>query len=135
MHVHEGVVAVTLDRKHDVGAGGSVGAGVRQEVGDNLMQAPGIAEDEQLGQVAGPVTRMVGVCGLRVSDRFDRQRNQVDRGEHELLTLIESGEEQEVLHEARHAYRLRLNALECRRRVLTVGRVAQRQLGVAADRR
>jgi hypothetical protein len=91
-----------------------VRARIGEQVADHLMQPRGVAGDDDglLIEVEHPAVVRAGRAGI--GDRLDRQPGEVDRPVHELLTLVEAGQQQEILHERGHPDRLRLDALERR---------------------
>ncbi len=92
------------------------GAGVREQVRDDLMHASGVSHDRHgfVGHVDVPV--VVGRGRPRVRETLEGQLGQVDRAVDQLPALIETGQQQQVLDEPGHPQRLGLDALQRRRR-------------------
>ena len=112
-----------------------MGAGVGEEVGQQLVQAGLVAGDLDglLREVELP--RVLRRGGVRVADGVDREEGEVDRLALERPAGVEAGEEEQVLDELLHPQRLGLDPAD------GVGdggghgvRLAAGQLGVAADR-
>ena len=113
---------------------GRVHAGVRQQVGEHLLQARPVAahDDRLLGQLHAPL--VVAARDVRVPDDVDEQAREVDVAGLELALGVQPGEQQEVLDEARHPHRLGLDAADVVLHVLAeVAAEAARQLRVPAD--
>lgn len=138
---YDGVAVFAGDAQPDVRSGRGVDARVGQQVREYLMHPRAIADDHDgfVGNVQRPFVIATG--HLCVGERLDREAGEVDPAHHEFLTLVESGQEQQVFDEARHPQRLRLNPLQrgrrafCGRRRILRRQRAQRELRVPADRR
>ena len=106
------VVAVALEHGDHARAVGRVHAGVREQVGDDLVQPGLVARHDGRGIRQPDLPVVVGAGRLRVADRLDDDAVEVDRSGGELATLVEPREQQQVLDELGHAHRLRLDAAD-----------------------
>src|SRR6478735_8133661 len=89
-----------------------VPAGVWARALARRFAATGVAGDDDglLADLEHPL--VVGPGGAGVFDGLDRELREVDRAVDELLSLVETCEEQQILDERRHAQRLGLYPLE-----------------------
>ena len=114
-------------------SGGRVGAHVREEVVDHLAEPVAVAGDERGGEL--DLDRALRLERPRRLDRLGDDRVERDRLELERPSLVEVGEQQQVLDE--HAHPLGLAADPLHRALEVVGAVggaAGEELGVGADR-
>ena len=123
-----------------VSAGGDGGAGrgvlgrVAQQVGQHLVQPVLIAghHDRLIGQFQQPP--VAGGGGPGVAGRVDGQPGQIDRLAGQRPPGVQLGQQQQLVDQHAHPRRLRLHPAQCVPDVVGYrARVAQRQLGVAAD--
>ena len=141
VHAQHRVAVLPAHAHRHRGPGGGVGAGVGEQVRRHLMQAGGVAGDVErlVRHIEDPL--VLGSGRPRVGHRLHRDLGQIDRAVDELLSLIEPGQQQKVLHEVGHPHRLRLDPLEGLlgglrglRRVRMGAQGSQRQLREASDR-
>ena len=110
-------------------------AGVLQQVVDDLAQAARVARDDS-GSVEVGVEDALGVDRAGRVDRVGDDRSEVDRLALERPALVEPSEQQEVVDEHAHAFRLGFDARHRPGEVVGPGvGPAAEQLRVAADRR
>ncbi len=112
-----------------------MGAGVGQQVGENLVQPVLVALDrDRFGrQVKHPA--VAGAGRPRVAGRVDGQPGQVDRLAGERPAGVEPGEQQQVVDEPAHPLRLRVHPAKRGTGLRPEVTGAQRKLGVPANAR
>ncbi len=94
---------VEAQRDRDARAGGRVGAGVRQQVGEHLVQPGRIAGDLDRLVRQLQMHRVLGAGGMRIADRVDHERGEIDGRPVDGAAGVEPGEQQQVLDQAGHA--------------------------------
>ncbi len=112
-----------------------MGTDVAEEVVDHLAQPVLVAHDDGIGRIEVEVDHPVGVDDTRIVDCRSDQTCHIDTCVLEWATLIEAGQQQQVVDEYAHADRFLLDPMHRSRRCLVVRVGAARQLGVPADRR
>mgnify|MGYP006899133889 CR=1 FL=1 len=130
----DGVGVGRRQGRRDERARGRVGARVREEVGDDLVELGRVPLDEDglVGEVERP--RVLGAGRARVAHGVDEEAPEVDLEALEGVVLVEPGQEQQVFDERGHPHGLRLHAAD--RVGDVVGEVVvapTRELGVPAD--
>ncbi len=131
-----GVGQRVADPDGDGGAVGGVLARVGEHVGEHLVQPVLVAADEHrvVRQLKDPAVARAGDLG--VAGRVDDQPGHVDRLGRQRAAGVEPGEQQQLVDQDAHPGRFRQHPAERVGDLLgRVARVAQRQLGVAADGR
>ncbi len=117
------------------GARRSMGAGVREQVGEHLLKSALIASEHHglLGKLQYPAVFRPG--GVGVAHRVEDQTGQVHRLGRQRASRVQPGEQQQVVNELTHAHGFAADPAEgAPHRVRHRLTAAQRQLRVPADR-
>ena len=112
-----------------------MGAGVGQQIGQHLMQAGFVADDNDrlVGQIQRPL--VIGARDVGIADGVDDQPGQVDRLALQRSSGVQARQQQHVLDQLRHPLRFGLDPAH--RVGDVVGQVVAfplRQFGISANR-